>query len=105
MKVATITSKIPTMGATKTYEDWSTYIGAKPYRLGVVARLYTQNTLTFITDGLRNIYYNDADYNKHQVINTLFFEWEIETGQVKKIEFAAKPTELGEILPLIIVIL
>jgi len=42
---------------TKTYEDWSKYLGTKPHRLGVVARMYPDNTLNFITDGLRNIFY------------------------------------------------
>ena len=96
MLVANITSKIPTMGNTKTYEDWSTYLGAKPHRFGVVARLYPQNTINFITDGMRNIFYNDANVGKYQTINSLFFEWEIDNGEVKKIEFAEKPTELGE---------
>lgn len=96
MLVANFTSKIPTMGNTKTYEDWSTYLGAKPYRFGVVARLYPQNTINFITDGMRNIFYNDANVGKYQTINSLFFEWEIDNGEVKKIEFAEKPTELGE---------
>lgn len=96
MLVANFTSKIPTMGNTKTYEDWSTYLGAKPHRFGVVARLYPQNTINFITDGMRNIFYNDANVGKYQTINSLFFEWEIDNGEVKKIEFAEKPTELGE---------
>ncbi len=74
MLVANFTSKIPTMGNTKTYEDWSTYLGAKPYRFGIVARLYPQNTLNFITDGLRNIFYNDANVGKYQTINSLFYE-------------------------------
>lgn len=59
---------------TKTYEDWSTYLGAKPHRFGVVARLYPQNTINFITDGMRNIFYNDANVGKYQTINSLFFE-------------------------------
>ena len=78
MLVANFTSKIPTMGNTKTYEDWSTYLGAKPHRFGVVARLYPQNTINFITDGMRNIFYNDANVGKYQTINSLFFEWEID---------------------------
>lgn len=97
MLVANITSKIPTMGSTKTYQDWSTYIGAKPYRFGVIARLYPQNTLNYITDGMRNIFHNDAKgKSKFQTINSLFYEWSIETNEVKKIEFAEKPSELGE---------
>ena len=82
---------------TKTYEDWSTYVGAKPHRFGVIARMFPQNTLSFITDGLRNIYYNDAKGgNRFQTINSLFFEWDIDTNQVKKVEFAEKPSTLGE---------
>lgn len=97
MLVANITSKIPTMGNTKTYEDWSTYLGSKPYRFGVVARLYPQNTINFITDGMRNIFYNDAKGgSKFQTINSLFYEWSLETNQIKKIEFAEKPMEDGE---------
>lgn len=82
--------------STKTYEDWSTYLGAKPHRFGVVARLYPQNTLNFITDGLRNIFYNDAKTSKFQTINSLFFEWEIETNQIKRVEFAEKPSGTGD---------
>lgn len=81
---------------TKTYEDWSKYIGAKPHRFGVVARLYPQNTLSFITDGLRNIYYNEAKgANKFQTINSLYYEWTIDVGQVKKVEFADEPQGYG----------
>lgn len=62
-----------------------------------MARLYPENTLQYITDGLRNIYYNDAKgSNKFQTINTLFYEWETEVSEVKKVEFAEKPSELGE---------
>ena len=83
---------------TKTYEDWSNYLGAKPHRFGVVARLYPQNTINFITDGMRNIFYNDAKGgSKFQTINSLFYEWELETGQIKKVEFAEKPVEHGEL--------
>ena len=49
---------------TKTFEDWSKYLGAKPHRMGVVARMYTDNTLNFITEGLRNIFYNDEKAGK-----------------------------------------
>lgn len=63
---------------TKTYEDWSKYLGVKPHRLGVVARMYTDNTLNFITDGLRNIFYKDENVDKFQLSNSLMFEWEVE---------------------------
>lgn len=76
MLVASFTSKNPTMGETKTYEDWSKYLGTKPHRLGVVARMYTENTLNFITDGLRNIFYNDEKAGRFQTSNSLVFEWD-----------------------------
>lgn len=77
MLVANFTSRIPTMGATKTYEDWSKYLGVKPYRFGVVARMYKDNTLTFITDGLRNVYYKGTEDDKYLSSNSMVFEWDV----------------------------
>ena len=96
MLVANFTSRIPTMGQTKTYEDWSKYLGSKPYRIGVVARMYTDNTLNFITDGLRNIFYKDEKVDQFQPSSSLLFEWIVETNNIKKVEFAEVPTEKGE---------
>lgn len=97
MLVANFTSRIPTMGQTKTYEDWSKYLGSKPHRIGVVARMYTDNTLNFITDGLRNIFYKDEKADQFQLSSSLLFEWIVETNNIKKVEFAEVPTApLGE---------
>lgn len=96
MLVANFTSRIPNMGDTKTYEDWSKYLGVRPHRLGVVARMYTDNTLNFITDGLRNVFYKDEKANSYELSSSLLFEWEVETNNIKKVEFAEVPTETGE---------
>lgn len=80
---------------TKTYEDWSKYLGRKPYRIGVVARMYTDNTLSFITDGLRNVFYKDEKNDRFAPANSLVFEWEVETNQIKHIEFAEVPSDTG----------
>ena len=96
MLVAEFTSRIPNMGDTKTYEDWSKYLGERPHRIGVVARMYPNNTINFLTDGLRNIYYNNESVNKYQLSDSLVFEWQIENNQIKHIEFAAVPEETGE---------
>lgn len=93
MLIAKFSSQIPTMGDTKTVEDWVKYIGAKPHRLGVIARMYPNNTLNFLTDGLRNIFYNDEKASKYQISTSMMFEWEIETNQIKHIEFADTPEE------------
>lgn len=96
MLVANFTSRIPTMGQTKTYEDWSKYLGSKPYRIGVVARMYTDNTLNFITDGLRNVFYKDEKADQFQLSSSLLFEWIVETNNIKKVEFAEVPIGSGE---------
>ena len=96
MLVANFTSRIPTMGQTKTYEDWSKYLGSKPHRIGVVARMYTDNTLNFITDGLRNIFYKDEKADQFQLSSSLLFEWIVETNNIKKVEFAEVPIGSGQ---------
>lgn len=71
-------------------------MGAKPNRLGVVARHYTDNTLNFITDGLKNVYLKDNKPSGFKLSNSLLIEWEVETNNIKKVEFAAVPEETGE---------
>lgn len=81
---------------TRTYEDFSKFLGERPHRLGVVSRLYPELTATFLTESLRNIYYGDSKKsNNFQSIDSTYFEWEIETNQIKRIPFAAAPVEDG----------
>lgn len=40
MLVANYVSNRPTMGATRTYEDFGKFLGEKAHRLGVISRLY-----------------------------------------------------------------
>lgn len=97
MLVANFTSRIPTMGNTQTYEDWSKYLAVKPHRFGVIARRYPDNTLNFITDGLSNVFYNnERKKGSFQATNALMYEWNVETQKMPKIEFADVPTETGE---------
>ena len=93
MRIASFVSNVPTMDDTRTYEDFYKYLGDKPSRLGVVSRMYPNNTASFITESLKNIFYMDAkgSGNKYQSVNSLMYEWEIETNYIKRIEFAAVP--------------
>ena len=97
MKIASFTSNIPTMGDTRTYEDFYKYLGVKPERLGIVSRMYDDLTATFITESLKNVFYQDAkgSGNKYQSINALAYDYGIETNYIKRIEFAAVPTGDG----------
>lgn len=81
---------------TKTYEDWSKYIGSKPHRMGIIARMYPENTMNYLTEAWGNVFYNDEKESKYQVSDSMVIEYEIENNQIKHIAFAEVPTELGE---------
>lgn len=61
--------------------------------MGVVARMYPNNTLNFLTDGLRNIFYNDEKASKYQLSTSMMFDWEVETNLIPHIPFADVPDE------------
>ena len=80
---------------TRTVEDFSKFLGAKPHRLGVVARQNPDLTTSFLTDALMNIY-DVPSKNKFQSVNSFVIEWEIEQSFIKRIEFASIPTSSGK---------
>lgn len=85
------------MSETRTYEDFYKFLGARPHKLGVVSRLYPENTVTYLTESLKNIFYNDTKgANKFQSIDSMMFEWEVETNFIKRIEFADVPVNTNE---------
>lgn len=75
MIVANFVSKRATMSETRTYEDFYKYLGTKPHRLGVVSRLYPELTATYLTESLRNIFYQAGKgAPKFQDLNSMYFE-------------------------------
>lgn len=81
---------------TRTYEDFSKFLGERPHRLGVVSKLYPELTATFLTESLRNIYYGDEKKAKgFQSIDSTYFEWELSTNQIKRVAFAEVPVGDG----------
>ncbi len=96
MIVANFVSKRATMSETRTYEDFYKYLGTKPHRLGVVSRLYPELTATYLTESLRNIFYQAGKgAPKFQDLNSMYFEWEVATNYIKRVAFAAVPTDDG----------
>ena len=82
MIVANFVTNRPTMSETKTYEDFYKFLGASPHKLGIVSRLYPQNTATYLNESIKNVFYNEAKgANKFQSIDAMMFDWEIETNQ------------------------
>lgn len=59
MLVASFQTNRSTMGESRTYEDFYKFLGIKPQALGVVSKLYEENTATYVTEAMRNIVYRD----------------------------------------------
>lgn len=95
MIVASYVNVKPELAHSRTYEDFYKLLGTRPKMMGVMARMYTHNTATFLTEALLNIYYNSKTANKYQPINSLMIEWEIDVEFVKRVEFAAAPSGDG----------
>lgn len=97
MIIANFVTNRSTMGETRTYEDFYKFLGTRPTRLGIVSRLYPELTASFLTESLRNIFYMDTKSgSKYRSIDSMYFEWEVETNYIKRIEFADVPKETGE---------
>ena len=97
MIVANYINLKPEMAHSRTYEDFYKFLGTRPKMMGVMARMNTQNTATFLTEALNNVYYNSKTVNKFQPINSLKIEWEIDVDFIKRVEFAAAPVGNGAI--------
>jgi hypothetical protein len=96
MIVANFVTNRATMSETRTYEDFYKFLGTKPHKLGIVSRLYPELTASYLTESLKNIFWqNKKSGNKYQSINSMYFEWEVETNYIKRVEFAAVPETDG----------
>lgn len=95
MVIASYVNVKPELAHSRTYEDFYKLLGTRPKMMGVMARMYTHNTATFLTEALMNIYYNSKTANKFQPINSLMIEWEIDVEFVKRVEFSAAPSGNG----------
>lgn len=96
MIVASYVNLKPEMAATRTYEDFYKLLGNNAKMMGVMARMNMNNTATFLTEGLMNVFYNKGSVSKFQQINSLKVEWDIEVKFLERIEFAAVPEGTGE---------
>jgi hypothetical protein len=95
MLVASWVNKKPAVGATRTYEDFYKLLGDHPHLMGVMAKMYQNNTATFLTEALGNVYYNGKAPSKFQPIDSMSMQWDIDINFVKKIRFAAVPVGDG----------
>lgn len=71
MVIANYINVKPEVSHNRTYEDFYKFLGARPKMMGVMARMYANNTATYLTEALMNIYHNDKSVNKFQPINSM----------------------------------
>lgn len=95
MVIANYVSVKPELAHSRTYEDFFKFLGERPKMMGVVARMFQNNTANFLTDGLMNTFYNEKTVSKFQPINSLVVEWELDVEFLKEVEFAASPVGNG----------
>ena len=97
MLVASYMGTHQTMGDTRTYQDFFQFLGARPERLGVMSRQYSDLTASFLTESLMNTFRMDGkSKEKFRSINAMMYEWNVDVNFIKRVEFAAIPTENGE---------
>lgn len=78
MIVANFVTNRATMSETRTYEDFYKFLGTRPHKLGIVSRLYTDLTASYLTESLKNIIYRDIkSKDRYQSIDSMYFEWEV----------------------------
>lgn len=59
---------------------------AKPARIGLVATLYDQYTITQLTEALMNVYTSEkATKNSWQRLNEFVYEWDLEVNRIKRV--------------------
>lgn len=85
----------PTMGETRTYEDFYKFLGTRPHLLGVVSTMYPDLTASFLTESLANVVTLNKNTDKYRPIDSMYFEWNIDTNYIKRIKFAADVTTTG----------
>lgn len=85
----------PTMGETRTYEDFYKFLGTRPHLLGVVSTMYPDLTASFLTESLANVVTLNKNTDKYRPIDSMYFEWNIDTNYIKRIKFAADVTTAG----------
>lgn len=88
--IANFTTVRPEMASSRTYKDFYNFIGQHANNFGVVARLYQKHTMSYFTEAFGNVITgSEGSRSKFQPLDTMKFEWQVETNVIKRIPFAA----------------
>ena len=94
MKVVDRKTVIHNMGDTRTVQHFNQLLGDKPHKLGLVATMYPDLSITVLTDALRNIYYNPKGSSANfQPLNAMAVQWDIDVNYIHKINIVQDITD------------
>jgi len=92
VKYETIRSRF---GETRTFDDFSKFIGSKPKILGKLANLYPQYSTASLIDKLGNLYTEGKGMPRPGSMESQAVEWQINVNFIKKVYFAESCTDNG----------
>lgn len=95
VRISGFTTTRPNMAGTRTYTEFMKFLGEKPTRLGIVAKLYDQYTATHLTEALMNTYTKDSKKGGFQSVNSFVIEWNIEVNKIHKVQILAMDDSTG----------
>lgn len=91
MFVAEYISNRANLSGTRTYHDFSQFLGRAKHRVGLAASLCKNHTVSALVDKLGNLVYMDIPKKGTKSINAFCVEWDVNVNFIKRIEFASVP--------------
>ena len=86
MRISGFTTQRPNMPSTRTYEDFSNFLGKKPSRLGIVSVLYDQYTATHLTEALMNTVTREKKkLDSFTSQNSFLIEWDLKVQRIHRV--------------------
>lgn len=91
MLVAEYINSRANMTGSRTYHDFSQFLGRLEHRVGLAASLSQGHTVSNLTEKIENVVYQDVPKPGRKSINAFAIEWDVDVNFIKRVEFAAIP--------------
>jgi hypothetical protein len=87
MKIVDRVTVLQNISDTKTVQNFGTFLGTNPHKLGTVATMYPELAITTLTDALKNVFYNPTKKEgSFTPINSMVVEWKIDVNFIKRVQ-------------------
>lgn len=96
MRIIDRETVLSNQSATKTVQNFGKLLHDKPHKLGQVATMKPELSVSLLTDGLRNVYENSKSAkSQYTPVNAMAIEWEIDVNFVKKVKISGAVSGAG----------